>query len=98
MIAANYLVRAGHHVTLLERSDRVGGACVSETVEVQGIQQDYALGIESPRRQDALELVPDLVFESLEGRGEQVRTRRECPAGRRQSSCGAARWCRSTVL
>jgi phytoene dehydrogenase-like protein len=44
LVAANYLVRAGHQVTLLERSDRVGGACVSETVEVEGIQQDYALG------------------------------------------------------
>jgi phytoene dehydrogenase-like protein len=44
LVAANYLVRAGHQVTLLERSDRVGGACVSETVEVLGIQQDYALG------------------------------------------------------
>ena len=44
LVAANYLVRAGHQVTLLERNDRVGGACVSETVEVQGIQQDYALG------------------------------------------------------
>jgi len=44
LVAANYLVRAGHRVTLLERSDRVGGACVSETVEVHGIQQDYALG------------------------------------------------------
>ena len=44
LVAANYLVRAGHRVTLLERSDRIGGACVSETVEVQGIQQDYALG------------------------------------------------------
>ena len=44
LIAANYLVRAGHQVTLLERSDRVGGACVSETVEVDGIQQDYPLG------------------------------------------------------
>ena len=44
LVAANYLVRAGHRVTLLERSDRIGGACVTETAEVQGIQQDYALG------------------------------------------------------
>lgn len=44
LVAANYLARAGHPVTLLERSDRVGGACVSETVVVDGIQQYYALG------------------------------------------------------
>jgi phytoene dehydrogenase-like protein len=44
LVAANYLVRAGHQVTLLERNDRVGGACVSERVEVDGIQQDYPLG------------------------------------------------------
>ncbi len=44
LVAANYLVRAGHQVTLLERSDRVGGACVSATVEIDGIRQDYPLG------------------------------------------------------
>ena len=44
LVAANYLVRAGHRVTLLERSDRVGGACVSETVVIDGIEQDYPLG------------------------------------------------------
>ena len=44
LVAANYLVRAGHRVTLLERNDHVGGACVSETVDVDGIQQDYPLG------------------------------------------------------
>ncbi len=44
LVAANYLVRAGHQVTLLESKDRIGGACVSETVEIDGLQQDYALG------------------------------------------------------
>jgi len=44
LVAANYLQRAGLQVTLLERSDRVGDACVAETVVVKGIRQDYALG------------------------------------------------------
>ena len=44
LVAANYLVRAGHQITLLERSDQVGGACVSATVEVDGVRQDYPLG------------------------------------------------------
>ena len=44
LVAANYLQRAGHQVTLLERSHRVGGACVSETAVIDGIRQDYALG------------------------------------------------------
>jgi phytoene dehydrogenase-like protein len=44
LVAANYLQRSGHQVTLLERSDQVGGACVSETAVVDGIREDYALG------------------------------------------------------
>ena len=44
LVAANYLLRAGHQVTLLERKDWVGGACVSETAVVDGTQQDYPLG------------------------------------------------------
>jgi phytoene dehydrogenase-like protein len=44
LVAANYLQRAGHRVTMLERSDRVGGACVSATAVVDGVRQDYALG------------------------------------------------------
>lgn len=44
LVATNYLQRAGYKVTLLEQSERVGGACVSETAVVDGIAQDYALG------------------------------------------------------
>jgi phytoene dehydrogenase-like protein len=44
LVVANYLQRAGHRVTLLERNVRVGGACVSETAVVDDIRQDYALG------------------------------------------------------
>jgi phytoene dehydrogenase-like protein len=56
LVAANYLARAGHRVTLLERSDRVGGACVSEAVEVNGIRQEYALGAST------LGLIQDFVW------------------------------------
>lgn len=44
LVAANYLQRAGHQVTLLERNSKVGGACVSATAVIDGISQDYALG------------------------------------------------------
>jgi phytoene dehydrogenase-like protein len=44
LVAANYLQRAGHQVTLLERSSKVGGACVSATAVIDGVSQDYALG------------------------------------------------------
>ena len=44
LVAANYLARAGHQVSLLESKDWVGGACMSETAEIDGIEQDYPLG------------------------------------------------------
>lgn len=44
LVAANYLARAGHHVTILEQKDWVGGACIAETAEVDGIQAPYPLG------------------------------------------------------
>ncbi|MFT5134571.1 MAG: phytoene dehydrogenase-like protein [Gammaproteobacteria bacterium] len=67
LVAANYLVRAGHQVTILERSDRVGGACVSETVVVNGIQQDYALGAST------LGLMQDFVWQET-GLGDRLQT------------------------
>ena len=44
LVAANYLVRAGHRVTVLEHKDQIGGACVPATAQVDGIPHDYALG------------------------------------------------------
>jgi len=43
LVAANYLQRSGHRVSLLERGERVGGACVSAVAKIDGISQDYAL-------------------------------------------------------
>lgn len=57
LVAANYLQRSGCQVTMIERAQRVGGACVSETAEVNGVSQKYALGA------SVLGLMQDFVFE-----------------------------------
>jgi phytoene dehydrogenase-like protein len=48
LVAAHYLRRAGCAVTLLERAERVGGACVSELATVNGRSRRYALGASVP--------------------------------------------------
>ena len=44
LVAANYLARAGHQVTLLESKAKVGGACTSDLALVDGVEQEYPLG------------------------------------------------------
>lgn len=44
LVAANVLARAGWKVTQLERKAKPGGACVSETCEVDGAPVSYPLG------------------------------------------------------
>ena len=39
LVAANYLQRAGCNVTMIERAERVGGACVSDVATINGEQQ-----------------------------------------------------------
>jgi len=56
LVAANYLRRAGFAVTMIERSPRAGGACVSEIATVNGQSQRYALGA------SVLGLMQDFVF------------------------------------
>jgi phytoene dehydrogenase-like protein len=56
LVAANYLRRAGFAVTMIERSERVGGACISEVAIVNGQSQRYALGA------SVLGLMQDFVF------------------------------------
>jgi phytoene dehydrogenase-like protein len=40
LVAANYLQRSGCRVSMIERGDRVGGACVSGSATVDGVTQD----------------------------------------------------------
>jgi len=56
LVAAHYLRRAGSAVTMLERAERPGGACVSEVAIVNGHEQRYALGA------SVLGLMPDFIF------------------------------------
>ncbi|MCH8100404.1 MAG: FAD-dependent oxidoreductase [Proteobacteria bacterium] len=44
LVAANYLQRSGCSVTMIERAERVGGACVSAVATIAGLTQHYALG------------------------------------------------------
>ena len=56
LVAANYLCRAGCRVTVIERADRVGGACVSGVADIDGTFHHYALGA------SVLGLMQDFVF------------------------------------
>ena len=56
LVAANYLQRSGCSVTMIERAERVGGACVSEVATVDGVSERYALGA------SVLGLMQDFVF------------------------------------
>lgn len=56
LVAAHYLRRAGCSVTLIERANRVGGACLSETATVNGLSQRYAVGA------SVLGLMQDFIF------------------------------------
>src|SRR6185503_4070019 len=67
LVAANYLRRAGVAVTMIERSERVGGACVSEVATVNGRSQRYALGA------SVLGLMQEFVFRET-GLGSQLET------------------------
>src|SRR5262249_28694323 len=57
LVAANYLLRSGCRVTMIERAPRVGGARVSATAEIHGVRHTYAHGA------SVLGLMQDFVFE-----------------------------------
>jgi phytoene dehydrogenase-like protein len=66
LVCANVLARAGVAVTLLERRDRVGGACVSASVDIDGKSCTYAAGA------TVLGLMQDFLFRET-GLSERLR-------------------------
>lgn len=67
LVAAHYLRRAGCSVTLIERSERVGGACISDVATVAGRSQRYAVGA------SVLGMMPDFIFRET-GLGDRLET------------------------
>jgi phytoene dehydrogenase-like protein len=70
LVAANYLQRSNCNVTMIERAERVGGACISEVANVDGHSQHYALGA------SVLGLMQRFVFEQT---GLSNRLQTFCP-------------------
>lgn len=56
LVAANYLRRNGYDVTILEKKERVGGACAVDSVTFDGVSYEYACGA------SVLGLMQDFVF------------------------------------
>lgn len=67
LVAANYLRRGGCDVTVIEKENHVGGACIPAVAEVGGVRQSYALGA------SVLGLMQDFVF-SETGLKDRLRT------------------------
>ena len=44
LVAANYLAKNNFHVTIIEKKDIVGGACVKDTAVINGKDINYAHG------------------------------------------------------
>lgn len=67
LVAAHYLRRAGCQVTVLERADRAGGACISAEATVGGQTQAWAMGA------SVLGLMPEFIFRET-GLAERLET------------------------
>jgi len=67
LVAANYLQRAGHKVSMIERASKVGGACISDSAMIAGQAQNYALGA------SVLGLMQDFVFKDT-GLAQRLKT------------------------
>lgn len=56
LVAANYLAKEGFKVSIIEKKDFTGGACIKDTVSFEGKKIDYAYGA------TVLGMMPDFIF------------------------------------
>ena len=57
LVAANYLVKNGFDVSVIEKKPHTGGACIKDTVEIGNKKIDFAYGA------TVLGMMPDFIFE-----------------------------------
>ena len=56
LVAANYLIKEGYEVTIIERKEITGGACIKDSVEIENKKIDFAYGA------TVLGMMPDFIF------------------------------------
>ena len=56
LVASNYLSRDNYDVILLEKSDKIGGACVSDSIQINGDTVSFAKGA------TVLGMMPDFIY------------------------------------
>ena len=56
LVVSNYLSRDNFDVTLLEKSDKIGGACVSDSIKINGDTVSFAKGA------TVLGMMPDYIY------------------------------------
>lgn len=57
LVAANYLIKSGFDVTIIEKKSITGGACIKDTVKIKGKEIEFAYGA------TVLGMMPDFIFE-----------------------------------
>ena len=57
LVAANYLVKYGFDVSIIEKKTITGGACIKDSVEIDNKKIDFAYGA------TVLGMMPDFIFQ-----------------------------------
>ncbi len=56
LVTANYLVKAGYSVTIIEKKEFTGGACIKDSLSIEGKNIDFAYGA------TVLGMMPEFIF------------------------------------